>query len=226
MSSRLERLGGNTAMNDLGAATALRLQRPSWKDPRLLLGILLVLASVAGVVGLVRAAETSTVLYAAKEDISVGQTVSLDQLVSVEARLGSAEGRYIREGEIPLGRIALQRVAKGDLVPASILGAPESLDRSPVSINVQEPLPAEVVPGSRVDIWIAPPDGRNGFAEPRLAIPAAEVSHLQAEAAGLGGPRETVVHVLVGSERLPQLLGAQANKARISVVWNPSGRAR
>ena len=47
------------------SATAARLKRPSWKDPRLLVGILLVLVSVAGVGFLVgRADRTGEVLAA------------------------------------------------------------------------------------------------------------------------------------------------------------------
>jgi hypothetical protein len=34
------------------------------------------------------------------------------------------------------------------------------------------------------------------------------------------------VLVLVSDSQMPQLLGAQANKAKISVVWNPGGTSR
>lgn len=213
-------------MSTVGTQPGLRLRKPSWKDPRLLLGILLVLASIAGVVSLVRAAETSIVVYAAKDDIPVGQPVGLDQLVPVEVRLGATAARYLTEGNLPSGRVAVQRTSKGDLVPVSSLGSNDVLHRSPVAIILQEPLPTEAVAGARADIWIALPDGRNGFGEPRLLIPAAEIAHVQSAASGLGGPRETVVHVLVDPDKLPQLLGAQANKAKVSVVWNPSGRPR
>ncbi|WP_334171012.1 SAF domain-containing protein [Sinomonas sp.] len=213
-------------MSTAGTQAGLRLRKPSWKDPRLLLGLLLVLASVAGVVGLVRSAEAGNVVYAAKDDIPVGQPVGLDQLVPVEVRLGAALDRYVAEGDLPSGRVAVQRVSKGDLIPASSLGSADVLGRSPVAIGLQEPLPAEAVAGTRADVWVALPDGRNGFAEPKLLIPASEIAQVQSAAPGLGGPRETVVYVLVDPDKLPQLLAAQANKARISVVWNPSGRTR
>jgi hypothetical protein len=32
--------------------------------------------------------------------------------------------------------------------------------------------------------------------------------------------------VLVPDDQMPNLLGAQANKAKISVVWNPGGVSR
>ena len=203
-----------------------RLSKPSWKDPRLLVGLLLVLASVAGVVALVDAADRTVEAYAAKEDIAVGQTVDADKLVRIDVRLGDAEGRYLTPESLPEGRIALQRVPKGDLVAASVLGEPRALDRKPVAISVVEALPAEAVAGTRVDVWVALPDGRNGFAEPKLLVPGAEIAHVEAASSTLGGSRETQVLVLVEDGKLAQLLGAQANSAKVSLVWNPAGGRR
>jgi hypothetical protein len=211
-------------MGSLSSADTGRLRRPSWKDPRLLVGVLLVLSSVAGVVALVRAAETRTTVYAAREDIDVGDVVALEDIVAVEVRLGEVEGRYLREPTEIRDRVAMQRVAKGDLVPLSSLGSADRLGRRPVSINVTDSLPASVVAGARVDVWVALPDGRNGYAEPRLLVPTAEVAHVESSSSALGGQRETVVHVLVDPQQLPALLGAQANKAKVSLVWNPGGR--
>ena len=51
-------------------AEARRLRKPGWKDPRLLVGILLVAGSVAGTVGLSPPDRTMP-MYVAKEDISL-----------------------------------------------------------------------------------------------------------------------------------------------------------
>ncbi|MEA5453104.1 SAF domain-containing protein [Sinomonas sp. JGH33] len=214
-------------MSSADMPSATRLTKPSWRDPRLFVGVLLVLASVAGVVALVRAADTSTAVVVAKEDIAVGQPISAEQLETVDVRLGGVEGRYIVSGAPTDGKVAIQRIAKGDLVPASSLGSPDALGRKPVAITVVEALPTEAVPGARVDVWIAAPDGRNGFSEPKLVVAAAEIAHVAMAQAAFGGTRETVVQVLVDDVRLPQLLAAQANKAKVSVVWNPAaGRAQ
>lgn len=204
-------------------APGARLAKPSWKDPRLLVGLLLVLASIAGVVALVDAADRTVGAYAAKEDIAVGQSIDASRLVRVDVRLGDAEGRYLAVGAVPDGKVALQRVAKGDLVPASSLGEPRAVGRKPVSISVPQSLPAEATAGTRVDVWVALPDGRNGFAEPKLVVPSAEIAHVEAASSTLGGSRETQVLVLVEDEKLAQVLGAQANSAKISLVWNPAG---
>ena len=80
--------------------------------------------------------------------------------------------------------------------------------------------------GSRVDVWVALPDTRNGFSEPTLLLPGAEIAQVTTGSTALGSTRSTVVMVLVPDEQMPKLLGAQANKAKISVVWNPGGAGR
>lgn len=205
-------------------AMAVRLKKPSWKDPRLLLGILLVLASVAGVVSLLGAADRTTEVYAAKGPVAVGERVTADNVNRVKVRLGDVESRYLTaESGLPEGLVALQRIGPDQLVPKESLGKADALNRKPVAITIDEALPEQATAGSRVDAWVALPDARNGFSEPKLLLPGAEIAAVTPGSTTLGSSRSTVVLVLVTDEQMPKLLGAQANKARISVVWNPGG---
>ena len=77
------------------SATAARLKRPSWKDPRLLAGILLVLVSVAGVVFLVGSADRTTEVFAARDGIAVGERLTEENVVRAKVRLGDTETQYI-----------------------------------------------------------------------------------------------------------------------------------
>ena len=99
----------------------------------------------------------------------------------------------------------------------------DALDRKPVAITVQETLPEQAVAGTRVDVWVSMPDARNGFAEPRLLLPGAEIAQVTSGSSALGSSKSTVLMVLVGDGQMPAILGAQANEAKISVVWNPGG---
>ncbi|MDQ0239991.1 SAF domain-containing protein [Arthrobacter bambusae] len=209
------------------AAAAARLRKPSWRDPRLLVGILLVLTSLAGVIALVGTADRTIQVYAARESIAVGQKVSKDDLAVVKVRLDDVESSYVTlAGGLPEGRVAIQRIAKNQLVPQESLGAADSLDRKPVAIAIQESLPSQAVAGSRVDVWVAHPDVRNGFGTPQLLLPGAEIAQVTEGASTLGASKEKVVLVLVTDEQMPNLLGAQANKAKIAVVWNPGGAGK
>lgn len=209
------------------SATAARLKRPSWKDPRLLVGVLLVLASVAGVVFLVGSADRTTEVYAARDGIAVGEKLTPENVVRAKVRLGETEAQYITaESGLPDNAVAVQRIGKDQLVPRASLGAADELDRKPVALTIGEPLPAQAVAGARVDVWVAQPDARNGFSEPKLLLPNAEIAEVTAGSTALGSSRNTVLMVLVEDSQMPGLLGAQANEAKISVVWNPGGGAQ
>lgn len=207
-------------------ATGARLKRPSWKDPRLLVGVLLVLASVVGVISLVGSADRTTEVYAARDSIAVGEKLTPDNVIRAKVRLGETEENYVTvESGLPEGLVAVQRIGKNQLVPKESLGKVDELDRKPVAVTIEETLPAQAVAGTRVDVWVALPDARNGFSEPKLLLPGAEIAQVSTGPTALGSSRNTVLMVLVADSQMPALLGAQANEAKISVVWNPGGGA-
>lgn len=209
------------------SATAARLKRPSWRDPRLLMGILLVLVSVAGVVFLVNSADRTTEVYAARDGIGVGEALTAENVVRAKVRLGETEQHYIPvESGLPEGMVAVQRIAKDQLVPRASLGEVDQLDRKPVALTIDETLPSQAVEGARVDVWVAQPDAKNGYSEPKLLLSGAEIAEVTAGSTALGSTKTTVLMVLVEDSHMPALLGAQANEAKISVVWNPGGGSR
>jgi len=188
--------------------------------------MLLVLASVAGVISLVGSADRTTEVYAARDSIAVGEKLTPDNVVRAKVRLGETEEQYVTvESGLPEGLVAVQRIGKNQLVPRESLGKVDALDRKPVAVTIGESLPPQAVAGTRVDVWVAMPDARNGFSEPKLLLPGAEIAQVTSESTTLGSSRNTVLMVLVADSQMPALLGAQANQAKISVVWNPGGGA-
>lgn len=203
-------------------AAAARLKRPSWNDPRLLIGMLLVLVSVAGVVLLVGSADRTTEVFAAKDGIAVGERLTAENVVRAKVRLGDTEAHYLTaESGLSEGMVAVQRIGKDELVPKASLGTIDRLNRKPVAIAVEAALPAQAVAGARVDVWVAQPDAKNGFGEPKMLLPGAEIAEVMAGTTTLGSSKSTVLMVLVPDGQMPALLGAQANDAKIAVVWNP-----
>lgn len=215
-----------SAADRVAEETSARFRRPTWRDPRLLTGLLLVLLSVAGVTAVVTATNRTDPYLAAAGDIEVGQSVTEDDVVAVDVRLQDAAALYVaaEDGPAP-GTVATQRVAAGQLVPQTALGTADHLDRKPVAVPVSHPLPGDAVAGSRVDVWVAAqrPSGR-GYESARLLLPAAEISAVEAEETALGAGRGTVVHVLVEDELMAELVDALGNDARVTLVWNPAGR--
>ncbi|ELT45498.1 hypothetical protein G205_04526 [Arthrobacter nitrophenolicus] len=191
------------------------------------MGILLVLVSVAGVVFLVNGADRTTEVYAARDGIAVGEQLTPENVVRAKVRLGETEQHYIPvKSGLPEGMVAVQRIGKDQLVPRASLGEVDDLDRKPVAISVEGTLPSQAVAGARVDVWVAQPDAKNGFSEPKLLLPGAEIAEVAEGSSALGSTKTTVLMVLVEDGQMPALLGAQANDAKISVVWNPGGGTR
>ncbi|WP_026553438.1 SAF domain-containing protein [Arthrobacter sp. H20] len=203
----------------------VRLRKPSWKDPRLLVGLLLVLASVAAVTALLGNADQTTDVYAARSEIPVGGGVTPEDLTVVAVRLGDLQPVYLRvEDGVPVNAVATTVLRAGELVPRATLGTADVLDRKPIGLTVDDPLPTGTTTGSRVDVWVSFEGDDGTFEPPTQLLEAAEISELAvAESAlgGSGGP--TLVHVLVGDDKLPELLDALLNEARIAIVLNPGG---
>lgn len=200
--------------------TASRLRRPRWRDPRLLIGLLLVLASVAGVVALLQSADRTDAYWAAKQDLAPGAPLTPDQFVPVEANLSGAEGRYLSaDAPAPVDRVLVSAVRAGELVPAAGVVEADPHERQPVGLTLAEPLPAGVGVGDRVDVWVALPlDEGRGFRKPERLASRVELSELVEDSGSFGTGASVRVQAMIGPEELPTLLEAKVRDARITVV--------
>lgn len=206
-------------------ATAQRFKKPTWRDPRLVVGLLLVLTSIVAVVLLISALNRTEPYYVAAHDLSVGQRVTDDDLVPVDVRLQDASQQYVSaETDLKDNDVLVQRVPKGQLVPTNAVGTADELDRSPVGIALETPLPAEARAGSRVDVWVADQkaSGR-GYEKPRKLIPGAEISKIETTNSALGSSTGTTVHVLATQAQVEPLVDALGNSAKVTLVLNPTG---
>ncbi|NUL46370.1 flagellar biosynthesis protein FlgA [Cellulosimicrobium funkei] len=212
-------------MEGTNTAEAQRLTRPGWKDPRLLAGLLLVLLSVAGIVALVQSLDRSEGYWAAGQDLVPGNVVETDQLTVVQARLGDAADDYLRADEpFPENRAVVGTVRQGELLPAGAVAMVDPQSRQAVSLTVADPLPEGTASGARVDVWIAAKDGNQGFSEPELVAPSAELAEITEATGSFGSTGGMNVQILVGPEQLPLVLDAKGNGARISVVPSLAGQ--
>lgn len=198
-------------------------------DLRLVLGLLLVAASVAAVTFLVGAADTRVSVYAAGEALAPGDRVDADDLVERSVALDGAEDLYLRVGALPdEGFVVAQAVAAGQLVPVSAAGSVDGQRATSLVLQLAGPVSTVVETGSLVDVWgVASLDGtgpgEQGTGTPVvLASQATVVRVLEDDTliAGAGGAASTV-EVLVPRSRVARLLQAIAHGDALAVV--PSG---
>ncbi|MFT4030424.1 MAG: hypothetical protein QM675_11160 [Protaetiibacter sp.] len=208
----------------MGASTASGRRR-GVLDARLLIGLALVAASVAGVVALVGAVDTRTTVYAAAGTLSPGDRVERGDLVERSVSLDGADELYLRAGELPAdGLVVVAPVRDGELVPRAALGDAASV-RSTALVLELASLPSSAVrSGAMVDVWASPlaADGR-GHDAPLVLVADAVVVRVLEESGLVSSGGGGAVEVLVPRSRVARVLQAQADGAALAVV--PAGLA-
>ena len=189
-----------------------------WFDPRLAIGLVLIAASVAGVLGIVSSADASVSVLAARDDLAPGDRIDEYDLIATGARLADSH-LYLLPGDVPdAGLVVTKAVAEGELVPASAVGSTAGTRFASVVVTVNGQLPGAVETGATVDLWAARKGELSTFGAPAVIVSGATVVRV-IEAEGLVTSGEaTTLEVLVPRTRIARVLEAVANADALSVV--------
>lgn len=202
-------------------APMMRLRRPRWKDPRLIVGIVLVVASVLmGALLVSRLSETTPVLVA-RSPIVPGDPIDTADLVAVEMRLGDQRELYVGSlASIPAGAVATRTVQEGELLAMSAIGQVSDVTLRPVVIPVDATVAESVVPGATVELWHTAPAGADSEEmQAVLLVPDAVVRRID-EGSSLG-MRSMAVEVLVPSGSVGDVLEVLSKDERLDVIGVP-----
>jgi len=187
-------------------------------DPRLIIGVLLVVGSIAGVVGIVAAADETTEVYAATEVLTPGDRVDASSLELTSVRLDEAIGLYLVPGDLPSeGLIVSRSVLKGELVPASAVGSADGERLASVVLSGGA-LAASVVPGALVDVWASRETEGGRFDPPVVLAAQAIVVRLVESSSIVGAGETTAVELLVLRTKIARVLESIANRDALSIV--------
>lgn len=210
-------------------APALRLQRPGWKDPRLVVGVLLVAGSVALGSWSVRVARQTEPVLVAATDLPAGHVVTAADLRTVEVALGETAERYLGPAAQLDGAVLARPVSAGELVPSALLVTETTTGLRTVAIGISGPLPADVLVGGLVDLWLLPGPtsgavrGDEARAVPHVVAHGLDVTAVTTEsgAFGSGLGTGTTVEVRVKEPELPQVLAALSADGTLALVAAP-----
>jgi hypothetical protein len=140
--------------------SATRSRPPGWRNPRLLLGLVLVAASVVLGARLLASADDSVPVWAVSRDLPAGAAVSAGDLERRLVRFPdstSADSYLSADDVLPSGSTLRREVSAGDLLPRSALARDDGPALVEVPIGVaSDDLPATVRQGSHVDVWVTP----------------------------------------------------------------------
>lgn len=217
-------------MSDLTTPTAQRLRTPSWRDSRLLIGLLLVLASTAIGAYVMSRADDRVPMYAAKSGLVAGQPLTAEDVVRVDVQLGETASDYVSaEGGLPTDHFVLREVRAGELVPVTAVGPRGQATSQPVALQVDATSASTLRVGSVVDVYVNRPAaqargsiGSASFAGPQLALEGVTVVALSEDDGVMGGSGDTKpVQVMVPKDRVKELVGDVDLGAKITLVAVP-----
>ena len=191
--------------------------RAFWADARFLLGIALIIASVAGVWLVVASARQTGPVFAAARTIVPGQTVTADDLRVVDVALGSAGETYVSPASLQPGVIATRTILEGELVPQAAVDDADAATTTTIVIRTSGDVSASVVAGSVVEVWAAPAEDGGTFGEPHILVPSATVVSVTRDDAVVSGT-DVSLEIVIPRADVAESLAALADGANMSVV--------
>ncbi len=204
---------------------AVRWRRPGWRDPRLLVGLVLVAASVGLGAWAVGAAGRTVPVLAAADALVVGRPLDAQNLVVRQVQIADADRLYLAaDADLSGGLVVTRAVGPGELVPVGAVAAASDLGLREVAIEATGPLASTVVEGSTVDLWFVPaPSTAVPLPQPRELALGLAVAQVTVPTGALAVGSGSTVHVMVPVAALPDLLAALTADGAIEVVSVPTG---
>lgn len=207
--------------------TAQRITVHRWSDPRLLIGIMLVLLST--VVGAkVFAARDDTVAYwSVRSAVAAGDEVKREDLMSTRVRLGSAVGdNYVRvDEEFPAGIEELswtRDVSGGALLDVSALVVDGEQSAGELPLNVASgSYPLDLRSGDTVDVWVGPGPGQPTEGKSVLVLKAARVLSTGGDSTAIGGSMARTILVGVDEGELADKTVSAISAGHVTLVRVP-----
>jgi len=198
---------------------AVRAQAHGWRDPRLLVGVVIIAGCVLLGAEVFAQADDTVALWSVRHDVAAGSVVTADDLVAVRVHLtGAASDRYLPAGTAPAaGSTAAHDLAAGELLPRSAVRTDTgpALVEVPLSVDADD-LPASVHRGAVVDVWVTPKVPATGDDRPRARLALDDVVVVAVPASRDRLAPSTTQQVIVGvgesqADDLAEALGQLAD---------------
>lgn len=210
-------------MSDLPDRPVQRLRKPSWRDSRLIAGVLLVLtATVLGSVVVARADDRVPV-YVATDTLLPGDRLTADRLERREVQLDDSMPAYLAaDRALPADRYLVREIKRGELVPVSALVDRAAVRVQTMTLLVDATSARPLVKGSVIDVYanaLKPDGGPGDFVGPALLLEDAVVAATPEERDGFGARSDALpVRALVPVDKVPEVIEQLDAGSRITVV--------
>ena len=126
---------------------------PTWFDPRLITGVLLVVASTAAGAWVFATADHRSSVWALSRDVSPGTVLTSQDVTPVRVQLGGVAAHYAPVNSPVTGQVMRERGSAGELVTRAELGEPQA--GVAVAISARPDAVPRIVRGQRITVWVS-----------------------------------------------------------------------
>jgi len=186
-------------MSRLDRPRTARLEHQPWRDPRLILGLLMVLVSTVLGAAAVAAAGSSTGYWAVRSEVRAGDPVKRADLVPAEANLPDDAARHLLATDEALPArlddlVWARDLGDGALVNRAALADQRSGDVTELPLTVTSgAAPDDLQRGDQVDVWVGPGPGDDAGEKSVRVLRDVRVVSIGGSASVRGGPSRTVL---------------------------------
>jgi hypothetical protein len=206
-----------------GHARALRRVR----DPRLLLGIFLVLGSTVVGARVMAAADSTVSYWSLARDVHAGDQLRGDDLVPARAHLPrrAASSHLRTSAELPGDIDSLvwaRSLRSGSLLTIDALADKADADRRELPVSVGwGSAPDDLLAGDVVDVWVGPAPGEHSAADAVRVLAAVRVAAVSDGNAAAGGSLARTVVLMVDPDGLGGATMAALTSDHVTLVRVP-----
>lgn len=209
-------------MTELASPSAKRLQPPSWRDSRLVVGVLLVVVAATLGANAVASADDRVPVWVAASNLVAGDEVEQTSFERADVRLADGMNGYLAaDAPPPTGAFMLRDVRAGELVPASAVGGADAIDVQRVTVRADAMSTTGLARGSRVDVFVTPKaSGASDAASTptKKVLQSAAVAAVLTSSSGFGSGSMTSVQIYVPSDKVQPLVEAVDGEAKLTLV--------
>ncbi len=210
-------IGHDVSVVTLKRSVVARRRPGVWRDPRFVVGVVLIVVSVLVCTLLVDRARGGTRHYQVTRAVAVGEAVDATNTRMVEVR--TASDAYLPHGDLPEGAVATRSMDSGELVARAAVSTQVDTSFRRLMVTVSSGLPDSATPGTRLELWFVP-TSRAGTGQQAPQLVAGEVTLVRvSEATGAivsqGGTR---IEVRLPVADLPAVLQATGGDGVVTAV--------
>lgn len=201
---------------------APRVKKPKLTDPRLVVGTLLVVGSVALGAWAMDEARSNEPVYVAASVLTPGTVLTPSHLNTAEVRLLEQQGLYVTPAwDFTQDYVLTQTVSQGEFIPLAALQPQDDTDRRVIAIPLAISPPAEVAVGAVVDLWQSEIKADQGSAQ--MVAANLVVSEVPTRDGVFTVSSAGQVHVVVPQEDVAAVLSAVQFSGTLALLPTPGG---